>query len=70
MGRDVLDEISIRDKKYISNLNLGLYQGITELQDLTLVFKDLNNSDSLFLFLNGWLFPTDASINVNISQSN
>ncbi|MBH49772.1 MAG: hypothetical protein CMG69_03365 [Candidatus Marinimicrobia bacterium] len=70
LGRDVLDEISIRDKKYISNLNLGLYQGITELQDLTLVFKDLNNSDSLFLFLNGWLFPTDASINVNISQSN
>ncbi len=25
--------------------------------------------DSLFLFLHGWLFPTDASINVNISQS-
>ena len=28
-----------------------------------------DNPDNLFLFLNGWIFPTDASINVAISQS-
>jgi len=30
--------------------------------------KDLNTKN-LFIFLNGWIFPTDASINVALSQS-
>jgi hypothetical protein len=51
------------------HLTPGTYQGITELHDLILDFDDLNDADSIFLFLQGWLFPTDASINVNISQS-
>jgi len=68
-GTEVLDKIIYPDEEYISNLVPGLYQGVTELHDLILVFDDLNNADSLFLFLQGWLFPTDASINVNISQS-
>ena len=68
-GTEVLDKIIHPDEEYISNLVLGLYQGVTELHDLILVFDDLSDADSLFLFLQGWLFPTDASINVNISQS-
>ncbi len=51
------------------HLTPDIYQGITELHDLTLDFGDLDHADSIFLFLQGWLFPTDASINVNISQS-
>jgi hypothetical protein len=68
-GTEVLDKIIHPDEEYISNLVLDLYQGVTELHDLILVFDDLSSADSLFLFLQGWLFPTDASINVNISQS-
>ena len=39
------------------------------MHDLIFGFEDLGHTDSLFLFLQGWLFPTDASINVNIAQS-
>ena len=68
-GIDVLEKIINQDKEYISNLVPDMYQGVSELHDLILNFDDLSDSDSLFLFLQGWLFPTDASINVNISQS-
>ena len=69
-GNDVLDKIIDQDKKYISNLVPDMYQGVTKLHDLIIVFEDLSDADSLFLFLQGWLYPTDASINVNMSQSN
>ena len=68
-GEDVLDKIIHQDKKYLSNFLLDKYQGVTELHDLIFGFEDLGHTDSLFLFLQGWLFPTDASINVNIAQS-
>ncbi len=69
-GNDQLQKISYQDDEHIANLHSEMYQGVTELHDLILTFNDLSNSDSLFLFLQGWLFPTDASINVNLSQSN
>ena len=68
-GEDVLDKIIHQDKKYLSNFLSDKYQGVTELHDLIFGFEDLGHTDSLFLFLQGWLFPTDASINVNIAQS-
>ena len=68
-GNNVLKDIYELDKKYLSNLIMDKFQGVTKLHDLILNFKDLDTNDSLFLFLQGWLFPTDASINVNLSQS-
>ena len=68
-GNDQLQEISSQDDEHIANLHSEMYQGVTELHDIILTFNDLSDSDSLFLFLQGWLFPTDASINVNLSQS-
>ena len=68
-GNDQLQKIELRDNVHIANLYHDLYQGVTEFHDLILEFDDLNTRDSLFLFLQGWLFPTDASINVNLSQS-
>ena len=67
---NVLDKIIHQDKEYISNLLPDTYQGLTKPHDLILFFGDLSDDDSLYLFLQGWLFPTDASINVNISQTN
>ena len=69
-GNDLREAVLAKDKTYTNHLTAGAFQGITELHDLILDFGNLTNSDSIFLFLQGWLFPTDASINVNISQSN
>jgi hypothetical protein len=68
-GIDQLQKISLRDNEHIANIYPDLYQGVTEFHDLILEFENLNTTDSLFLFLQGWLFPTDASINVNLSHS-
>ena len=69
LGNDLRNAVLANDQEYTMHLTPGIYQGITELHDLILDFGDLDHADSIFLFLQGWLFPTDASINVNISQS-
>jgi tetratricopeptide (TPR) repeat protein len=68
-GNDLLSLVVTKDDQYVSNFERGKYQGITEMKDLILDLGPRSQTDSLFLFLNGWIFPTDASINVAISQS-
>ena len=68
-GKNVLSVISEKDDKYISGFRSGKYQGITRMHDLILDPGEIGKSKNLFIFLNGWIFPTDASINVAISQS-
>jgi hypothetical protein len=69
-GNDVLPFIAEKDDKYLSDFKSDKYQGITEMKDLILDLGEMDQTKSLYLFLNGWIFPTDASINVAISQSN
>jgi hypothetical protein len=69
LGNDLRNTVLAQDQEYTMHLTPATYQGITELHDLILDFGDLDHADSIFLFLQGWLFPTDASINVNISQA-
>jgi len=69
-GSNLLKQISKKDYFYIANFQRGKYQGITEMKDLILDLGEVENTQNLLLFLNGWIFPTDASINVAISQSN
>ncbi len=68
-GNDQLAAIRRKDDIYVTNLVPGPYQGITELHDLILDLGDLARADEVVLFLSGWVFPTDASINVAMSQS-
>ena len=68
-GNDVLSFITKKDDKYVSGFNLEKFQGITEMHDLILDPGKISQSKNMFLFLNGWIFPTDASINVALSQS-
>jgi tetratricopeptide (TPR) repeat protein len=68
-GNDVLSFITEKDDKYLADFNPGRYQGVTEMHDLILDPGSYGNTRNMFLFLNGWIFPTDASINVAISQS-
>lgn len=68
-GNDVLSYIISRDDKYLSGFGRDKYQGITEIHDLILDPGKNADLSHLFLFMTGWIFPTDASINVAMSQS-
>jgi hypothetical protein len=68
-GNDVLDLITQKDDRYITGFKPDKYQGVTEMQDLILDLGEDSRTGELYLFLQGWIFPTDASINVAISQS-
>lgn len=68
-GRDLLPLLLERDDRYVSQFRLGRFQGLAESHDLVLDPGELNPGHDVTLFLNGWIFPTDASINVALSQS-
>lgn len=68
-GVNLKSMISEQDHKYISNFQRQKFQGVTEMKDLVLDLGDIVDTKNLHLFLNGWIFPTDASINVALSQS-
>jgi len=69
-GTDWLPALRARDDRYVAPLTLTRYQGIATLHDLILDFGDLSGleSEGVQLFLNGWIFPTDASINLALAQ--
>ena len=68
-GNDVLSYITRKDDNYLSGFKPEQYQGITSMRDLILDPGHSDNSKGFFLFLQGWIFPTDASINVALSQT-
>jgi tetratricopeptide (TPR) repeat protein len=68
-GNDVLSYIAEKDDKYLSDFKPDKYQGVMEMHDLILDPGEAGKASALLLFLNGWIFPTDASINVALSQS-
>jgi len=68
-GNDLLPKISAYDFQYASNFSLGKFQGLAEDHDLILDLGNKALADSVRLFLRGWIFPTDASINTAIAQS-
>ncbi len=68
-GSDLLPLIARKDNKYVSNMTPTQYQGIMEMHDLILTLGRIDRNKKLVLFLNGWIFPSDASINAAIAQS-
>jgi hypothetical protein len=68
-GNDLLPQIRAKDDIYASDMIPTRFQGVTELHDLVLDLGRLNPADSVVLFLDGWIFPTDASINLAMGQS-
>ena len=67
-GADLLPALRARDDRYVAPLTPTRYQGIATLHDLILDFGDLSGLDSVYLFLAGWIYPTDASINLALAQ--
>jgi hypothetical protein len=68
-GTDWLPALRARDDHYVAPLTPTRYQGIATLHDLVLDFGDLSGLDSVSLFLAGWIYPTDASINLALAQA-
>jgi tetratricopeptide (TPR) repeat protein len=68
-GTDLLPVVAERDNQYTPYLKQGKYQGLTEMSEITIDPGQIRADEKLFLFLYGWIFPTDASINASISQS-
>src|SRR3989454_1556613 len=67
-GCDVLDDLREHDDRYVSNLTPVRYQGLTEPHELILDLDQDAGRPGTFLFLRGWIYPSDGSINVALSQ--
>ncbi|MCY3611611.1 MAG: FG-GAP-like repeat-containing protein [Gemmatimonadetes bacterium] len=69
LGRDALKALAATDDVYVGDFKPLRYQGISELHDLVFDLGDFPPGQPVRLYLRGWIFPTDASINVAVSQS-
>ncbi len=68
-GRDVTDLVAARDERYVDTFALGPYQGIAEEHYLEVALGgDAPAEGPLWLVAAGWVYPTDASINVAVTQ--
>lgn len=68
-GIDQSATLAARDFDYVSSFRPGRYQGIAEAHELVLDLGEDAASGDVTLFMTGWIFPTDASINVAMAQS-
>jgi predicted secreted protein len=67
-GNDVLPALRETDDVFVSNFTPTKYQGVVEPHDLVMDLGDVAGTPGSYLFLRGWIYPTDASINVALGQ--
>jgi tetratricopeptide (TPR) repeat protein len=67
-GRDVLDQVRDIDGVYLKTFDQTFRQGLTEPHYLELDRGPLDNPQQITLFLTGWIYPTDTSLNIALSQ--
>ena len=68
-GEDVAAIVAARDNRHLDFAGRGAYQGITREHYVELVLPDeAPRTGSLWLVGQGWVHPTDSSVNVAISQ--
>jgi len=67
-GQDVTSVVSKLDGNYLGTFERGRYQGVARDHYVELDLGDAPTSGPLWLIANGWMHPTDSSINVAISQ--
>ena len=68
-GEDVSDALKTFDYHYAVEHAPGPYQGVVEPHAIVLDLGDIPNDVPVTLFLTGWIFPTDTSINVALFQN-
>lgn len=69
-GTDVWETLAEKDARYVSDLRVRRYQGIVAPHEIILEVPEVVVEEPHpYLFLQGWIFPSDASINVAVFQS-
>ena len=68
-GRDVRNLLERADDRYVAGFVPERYQGVSRLHSLELDLGPAAEGEQVKLFMRGWIFPTDASINMALSQS-
>ena len=70
-GNDVLATVRARDDRHLDFAGRGRYQGVTREHYLELELPpDAPRTGPLWLIAQGWIHPTDSSINVALGQGN
>ena len=68
-GRIVTDLVRANDDKYLDTFELGPFQGRAEEHTVTIdLGDDVPTDGPLWLVADGWVYPTDTSLNLAISQ--
>ncbi len=67
-GRDRTEEIARADGVYLAGFTPTRYQGIVAPHDLVLDLARARHARKVVLYLTGWIFYSDTSINVSLSQ--
>ena len=68
-GQDVTSVVNALDGNYLDTFERGKYQGIAKDHYVEIdLGEDAPSTGPLWLIANGWMHPTDSSINVAISQ--
>lgn len=72
-GRDLKPALQQQDGNYVQPFDARILQGLTDEWTLEFDISNLSNSEQplsdLRLFLTGWVFPTDTSLNAHIHQN-
>jgi Tfp pilus assembly protein PilF len=70
-GQDVTDILRSLDGKYLDTFGRGQYQGVTRDHYVEIgLGKNVPAGGPLWLIAQGWLHPSDSSINIAMSQGN
>ncbi|MDX1639909.1 MAG: hypothetical protein R3281_18255, partial [Balneolaceae bacterium] len=65
---DVTKRIREKDGTYADTFSLTSYQGLAHDHYLEVEIGETPDNEEIFLVADGWVYPTDSSINVAISQ--
>ncbi len=68
-GCDVSETLKAVDYRYAIEHEPGPFQGVVDSHFIVLDLGDVPDDLGLTLFLTGWIFPTDTSINIALSQN-
>ena len=68
-GQDVTDILRLQDGKYLDTFGRGQYQGVTRDHYVEVdLGSNVPTTGPLWLIAQGWLHPSDSSINIAMSQ--
>ena len=67
-GRDLLPELSHVDGDFAKPFEQQIKQGLVEDHYLEFDLGDLSGAKQIMLYLTGWVYPTDTSLNIRLSR--